>query len=609
VRGLIRRIVAGEPRGMAFITTLFVLFAVGMMLVGFVFMMRNEAFLASRTRNAAIALDLAEAGAQEGLARMSLYTIVPGTSTFNNSLAVADQQARGTSSLSPAGALNNQPCAPSTQGNSVTYQAPLTWSGQNLSIYPVCSTATFGSTSLTSGVQRTVRAYVLGSFKPGATNVIFTPQVSYNSDVRYVSGDSYSWGFINFQSNNAVICAAAASATNLPPPQVFAGTYIFWSSPIAGCGASGANTYYPYECASNSMSEVAPTNCARTATLPYHFHPMVPRAMPQDDFIAVLKAVTLPPIVTLYQATQNSGTTLISFPTPASYPAAYANKVMLVTSTTQFCVNKISNTVVPFGAGPACPNLPANLYGDPACSPAPCSNITRYLDWALIVADTTSRQASTFFQPPLCTAPCPLAGLQNGIRYIPIPPDIQPQALACKVNVNPGTNVVDYWGMPNPGCSPPITTINSGSVTFTGTKTNPESLIILNAAGDPSAVTIVGSPAPSPTVQFSCSPASYFDTYNWGQILATGDIKITTNFVFSGILFSKGNITFNADAAIWGAIFSPPVVANQQTSFLTNNNATVFCGATQVTVLNPLQMNFTQFAWQDPTQPGPSSIR
>jgi len=636
---LIRRGIAGEAEGMALITTLGVLFSVMMMLSAFVFLTRNEAFLASRSRNAAIALDLAEAGVQEAVARLSLYTVVPGAGTFNNSLT-------STSSLSPSAA--SPACPPSATANSVAFQAPLTWAGQDLSIYPVCSTASFGSTFASAAVQRTVRTYVLGTFKPGAANVIFTPQVNYQSDVRYVSGDSYSWGFINFQSNNAVICAAGATATNLPPPQVFAGTYVFWSSPVAGCGASGANMFYQYECASNSMTEVAPTPCARTTTLPYHFHPMVPRAMPQADFITMLNAA-LPSGIFIKQATQNG--VGVGFTTPAAvrpgapgcstgpnlyncYPntvnggVAALDKVWLITAegtgvppNYQFCVNATVGTVVPYPGSGACPNPPANLYGDPpppaqggpACPPgvAQCSSMARYIDWGLVQADINkpNSPATTFFQPPMCTMPCPFPGLQNGIRYIAQPMTINVQALACKTNVNPGTNVVDYWGAPNPGCSAPITTVNAGTVTFTGTKSNPESLIILNR--DPvtqatSPVQIIGSPAPSPTVQFNCSPKSYFDGYNWGQILATGDLTITTNLVFSGILYAQGNITFNADAAIWGAILSPPPPgATSQTQFLTSNNATVFCGATQVTVLNPLQMNFSQFAWQDPT-PAPT---
>lgn len=610
--GRIRQLVSGTPHGMAFITTLFVLFSVGMMLVGFVFMTRNEAFLATRSRNSAIAMDLAEAGAQEGLARMSLYTIVPGTSTFTNSLA-------STSSLSPTGTLSSQPCAPSTAAQSVTYQAPLIWAGVNLSIYPVCSTATFGSTFLSAGSQRTVRAYVLGSFKPGASNVIYTPQVNYQSDVRAVSGDSYGWGFINFQSNNAVICSGSATATNLSPPQVFAGTYIWWDSPVGGCGSSGANKYYPYECANNSMSEVAPTPCARTATLPYHFHPMVPRSMPQADFLTILNAsaASLSTAgVSITQATQNAVGVPFTTPTavrpscstPPCYTSSTVDKVMLVNATGQFCVNSAAGTVGAYVSG-FCLNAPATLYGEvtPCVLPAgvsSCSSITRYLDWGLVQADTTARSATTFFQPPMCSAPCPASGYQNGVRYIPPPLTIDVQSLACRQNVNPGTNVVDWWGAGNnPGCSGPgITVHNAASETFTGTKSNPESLIVLNA-GAGNAVQILGSPSPSPTVQFGCSPASYFDGYNWGQILATGDLTVTTNLVFSGMMYAKGNITFNADVAVWGAIYSPPQA--NPTSFLTNNNATVFCGATTVTVLNPLQMNYSQFAWQDaPLSPG-----
>jgi hypothetical protein len=587
---------AGDTRGMAFITTLFVLFSVGMMLAGFVFMTHNESFLAGRNRNTQIALGLAEAGAQEAMARLQMGAIVPGSQSFPNSLA-------GTSPLSPSGTLNNQPCPPSTQANTVTYQAPLTIGGQKLSIYPICSTATFGSTNLTAGVQRSVRLYMLATFKPGASNVIFTPQANFQADARPVSGDSYTMGSINFQSGNVPQCAAGATATNLPSPQVFAGTSIDWQSAAPGCGASGVNGPWTSECTTTSdpnYTEVAPTPCPGAGgrnNMPYNFHPLTPIGMPQADFVTVLNNVP-PPGVSIVFARQNG--VVPAYPTPATYPAPYKNDVMLINSTGQFCVNSASNLVALATGGtcpgPLAPTGPWALYGN-------STNRTRFIDWGLITADTTSGTATTFFQPAMCTAPCPNPGLQNGIRYIPLPINIDVQSKACNVNVNPGTNVVDNTSGVVLSCGAGITVINQTSVTFTGTKSNPESLIILNNPGPGSAVTISGSPTPG-ALPTSCTPYSWFDTYNWGQILATGDVTFGTSLGFAGFLYAKGNITFNSDSAVWGAIYSPQAGTGSGTSFLTLNSTTTFCGGNQISMLNPLLMNYSQYAWQDPSAPG-----
>ena len=477
------RMSIGETRGMAFITTLFVLFSVGMMLAGFVFMTHNESFLAARNRNTQIALGLADAGAQEAMQRLLLSSVVPGSQSFANSLA-------GTSPLSPSGALNNQPCPPSTQANTVPFEAPLTFGGQKLSIYPICSTASFGGTNPTTAVQRTVRLYMLASFKPGASNVIFTPQANFYSDARPVSGDSYTMSSIVFQSGNVPTCAAGTTATNLLSPEVFAGTFIDWQSASPGCGSTGVNGPWSSECTTASdpnYTEVAPTPCPGAGgrnNMPYNFHPLTPIAMPQNDFTTVLSnAAILPPGVSIQFAKQNG--VQVAYATPPSYPSAYKNDVMLINSTAQFCVNSATNVVTLASSGscpgPLAPTGPWGLYGS-------STNRTRFVDWGLITADTTSGQATTFFQPPMCTAPCPNPGLQNGVRYIPLPLNIDVQSKACNVNVNPGTNVVDNTSGVALSCGAGITVINQTSVSFTGTKSNPESLIILNNPGIGSAV-------------------------------------------------------------------------------------------------------------------------
>jgi hypothetical protein len=564
---------------MAFITTLFVLFAVGMMLIGFVYMTQNEAFLAGRSRNASIALGLAEAGIQEALARLRLFTIIPGSSSFTNSLA-------SNSPLSPASA------------NRVQFQAPISYGGQKLSIYPITSTATFGSAVSGAGVQRIVRAYVLATFKPGASNVIFTPQANFNSNAVPVSGDSYTRGSILFQSGNVPQCAAGASPTNLPSPQVFAGTTIQWNSIQVGCGVTTSTSgTYTYECGTNT-AEVAPTACPggspRDPLLPYNMHPMVPIGMPQADFITVLKQAALPPGITLVQAAQSG--TGVTYPTPTGvggYPATCgavgvcANKVILINTASpnlQFCVNSSLNAVTL----PPCVGG-AKLYGDSTLR-------TRFIDWGLIDADTASGAATTFFQAPMCTAPCPNPGYQNGVRYIPLPVTINVQSLACNQNVNPGTNVVDNTAGVALSCGAGITIHNATTETFTGTKSNPESLIILNNPGSANAVTVNPSLPPG-ALPAACTPYSWFDSYNWGQILSTGDITVNSSLAFSGFIYTQGNLTFNSDTALWGAVYSTA----GSSSFLTLNSTTTFCGGSQISMLNPLQMNYSQYAWQDPT--------
>jgi hypothetical protein len=132
---------------------------------------------------------------------------------------------------------------------------------------------------------------------------------------------------------------------------------------------------------------------------------------------------------------------------------------------------------------------------------------------------------------------------------------------------------------------------------FNGTKLNPESLIVLNKTAG--AVTISPSLPPS-ALPGGCSPYSWFDNYNWGQILATGNLTVNSSFAFTGFLYTQGNLIFNSDTAVWGALYS--TAGNSQ--FLTLNSTTTFCGGSQISMLNPLQMNFSQYAWQDPTTAG-----
>jgi Tfp pilus assembly protein PilX len=72
---------------MVLLTVMFVLFAVGMMLFGFMFLTQSALEFATLNRDSTVALGLAEAGAQESLARLAMAGAVPGTTAFINSLA------------------------------------------------------------------------------------------------------------------------------------------------------------------------------------------------------------------------------------------------------------------------------------------------------------------------------------------------------------------------------------------------------------------------------------------------------------------------------------------------------------------------------------------
>lgn len=401
----------------------------------------------------------------------------------------------------------------------------------------------------------------------GTISAMVAQGMNFQSNATFVSGDSYAQVSIVYQSDKVPQCSAAATTTNLPSPQVLAGTTITWMAPQPGCGSMGASGFFPGDdCASDtSLSEVAPTACegagGRFQNLPYHFHPMVPVAMPQEDFIAALTAA-LPPLIRLAQATQNR--TGVIYPTPEAYPKPYANKVMLIIAREQFCVTARPASVVP-AIGGACPSRGAHRYGDSSGA------TIRYIDWGLITADTSGGRPTTFFQEPKCAAPCPFQGLQNGIRYIPMPPAIDVHAIACETHFKPGVNVVNTIDGSLLPCPRNITLHKTTVETFVGTKYNPESLIILNPNPPIGTVTIRGVLVPG-RIPGSCRP-SLFDAFHWGQILSTGDIIFDSPFVFVGFLYAKGTIVFNSDAAIWGRVYSL-----SYSSYSTLNSTVTFCG-------------------------------
>jgi hypothetical protein len=217
------------------------------------------------------------------------------------------------------------------------------------------------------------------------------------------------------------------------------------------------------------------------------------------------------------------------------------------------------------------------------------------MDWGLISDDNTRGQATTFYETPSCTAPCAFSGNQNGIRYVPLMPTMNVTAAACTQNVNPGTNVFDQINTGDGiNCSSPVSTINNTTVTFTGTKSNPESLVIDNAGG--ATVTIVGSLSGNSTL--NCSNTN-FDNYNWGMILATGNISLQGNFVFKGFIYSPGNVDTSGTVIIQGGVFSndDPGLSSQVNNV--DPSGTVdFCAGTGF-LLNPQFYTFSQIAWED----------
>jgi hypothetical protein len=217
----------------------------------------------------------------------------------------------------------------------------------------------------------------------------------------------------------------------------------------------------------------------------------------------------------------------------------------------------------------------------------------RYLDWGLVQDDLTRGAAQTFFQAPLCSAPCANAGNQNGVRYIPLVPSINVLAIACNQNVNPGINAFYDTTADGKTCANPPTV--AGSTTFTGTKSNPEFLVIDNGPPGSGTVQIFGSINGGNT---GCSTP--FDNYNWGVIMATGDLDLQANLKFSGYIYTPGNVYSHGNVAVNGGIFSvndPGSAAqvNQVDDLGTVN----FCGGQGTTPLSPQFYTFTTISWQD----------
>lgn len=576
-----------DSRGVAFITVLYVVFALGMMLFAFAFLSQNEVGFAAYNRNSTIALGLAEAGAQEAVNRVKAFGVTLGplpagspcpraaVNAFSNSLA--------------AGAPGQGAGGTVVYGNLFQSEP---------SVFPVLSCATFG------GAQRWVRVLVRATTKTGFGRIILGPQVTFQGNAQPVAGDTYSQTSIVFQQySKSPPPASGATATNLLSPQVLGGTTI-------GVRAGGPGTY-TYECANGSLTEVAPTPCpggGRSSGLPVNWHPMTPAGMKSADFNTVVQQwVTNPSQIRGYgisvtQATQNgAGVTY----TPVSYRPAYWSigaqnyngQVLLVTASQPFCVNSTAGQVQQAsGNPPVCPGG-YTYYGSNVSG---TNYTTRYVDWGLVQDDLTRQNPTTFFAAPTCTSCVNNGpdGNQNGVRYIPLAPVLNVLAQACTQNVNPGLNVFDNAiGDPSaPTCTnPPTQTISSTNVTFTGTQNNPEFLVIDNGPPNGTVVHINGSP------QGPGSCSSNFASYNWGVIMATGDIDLTANMVFSGFIYTPGNVISHGTVVVNGGIFAAGTQSNASQVNQVDTFGTVnFCtGSSSIVVLSPTFYNFSQVSWQD----------
>ncbi len=592
-----------DSRGMALITTAFVVFAVGMMLFGFIFLNQSEVSFAAFNRNGTQALGLAEAGIQEAINRLNTFGTTlgstpsgspcPGTAfnAFTNSLASSTSGGAGT----------------------VTYQLALQ---SNSAVFPIMSCATF------AGVQRVVRIFERATYTAGFGNVIFGPQVAFSGDASPSTGDAYAQQNVSFaQYQKSPLCASGATAANLVSPQVMAGTTVAAGSgpnQTPPCGSPTNAGSYNTECASGSTTEVAPTPCPGGGravnggnTIPVNWHPMTPIGMSSTDFNTVVSqcyaggcAVT-GGTVTIQQATQNAVGVPYSLYAPASYTPAYWSapatsptngKVELAVATAPFCL-LASPASIQSPSGGTC-SSGYTYYGVSGAT-------TRYLDWGLVSDDLSRSIAQTFFQAPTCsTCNGGLAnGLQNGIRYIALLPTINVvgppgSGQACAQNVSPGTNVFDKV---NSGdgitcTSPPTTTISSTNVTFSGTKSSQEALVIDNK--NFGTVSLNGSIAGNSTL--TCGNTN-FDNYNWGLILATGDIDLQANFVFTGLIYTPGNITSHGNVLIRGGVFSPGVQGSSSSVNLVDSLGTAnFCSSSQDTLtLSKLFFSFSFVSWQD----------
>jgi hypothetical protein len=595
----VRRKAAAGEHGTALITALIMLMVLGVFLLGFQSINRNELAFAGYSRNSTLAFSLAEAGEQEGIKRLSLFGAVPGTTCFANSMTSGAVCSGSTSS-------------PNT--NTVAYQSPL--SSNNL-IFPILSLASY------NGGTRAVRIFYQAVFKAGFANAIIGPQVTFSGNASPITGDAYGQTSVSFaQYQKAPLCASGATATNLTGPQIMAGTTVVIGNgpaqtPPCGSPTNAVGTFTS-ECAgAGATTEVAPTPCpggraldtTSSYALPVNWHPATPVAMNSADFTTIVTAGSLPAGVSVVTATQNGAN--VTYTSAGTYTPTYwspggSGPVKMVVATAPFCINPSSHqiqAVSPPITGSCSPSW--TYYGNQVGGTA---YTVRFVDWGLVTDDLSRSTAQTFFQPPSCTT-CNGGspnGLQNGIRYVPMVPTLWGGAgqstfaqFACARNVPPpGTNVFDQV---NAGdgitCALPTSLINTTNGTFSGTKSALESLVIDNAGF--SQVQLNGSVAGNSTL--NCTNTN-FDNYNWGIIMATGDIDLQANFVFTGFIYTPGNVTSHGTVLIRGGVFSSNSGSSSGQVNQVDSLGTVnFCGGSNTVPMSPLFYTFAPVAgtWQD----------
>ena len=573
-------------RGSALITALIMLTVMGLFLIGFQAINQNELIFAGYSRNSTLALNVAEAGVQEGIKRLNTLGAVPGATCFVNSMT------------SGASCLGSSTSNPNT--NTVVYQATFTG---NPNLFPILSLAT------TNGATRAVRILEQAVYKSGFGTVIFGPQIQFQGDTSPTTGDTYSGSSLEFQTyGKSPQPGTGATATNLISPQVMAGSWI----DTKGSGPG----HFPLECSNgyaSQMTDVPPTNCPRGAN-PVNWHPATPIGMPSTDFNAVVTECYASPCslggsdtLSVQQATQTQpggAVTPVTYtPAPGGYTPTYWSgatsgtnkKVMLVVATTAFCVRSSPAAVTDPSGGNCPPGYTQAPYGvvnpnSGNCTTiSPASTCTRYLDWGLVSDDLNrGTTTTTFYQPATCST-CAGGGPngnQNGIRYIPIVPSINALTIACQVNM-PSPGFSAFYNTTSDGltCANPPT--QTGSGTFTGTQARPEFLVIDDGVPGGAPVTISSSGSAS-----GCS--DNFASANWGVIVATGDLNLQ-NFTFNGFIYTQGNVYSHGHVLVRGGIFSSQSSQDQIDTLGTLQ----FCGGAAIMPLTPQFYTFTMVTWQD----------
>jgi hypothetical protein len=592
------RHVPGE-RGSALISALLMLTVMGFFLFGFETINQNELLFAGYSRNSTVAFNLAEAGAQEAVARLAM-TGAPlgGTSSFTNSLAAATAGASGT----------------------VAYQASLASNG---SIFPILSTATY------SNATRKVRLLANIVFKPGFGDISSSASFNTPGSMFASTSDAYTISVAVLNSPaSAPQCVSGTTATNLLSPQMLAGAWMqlghgsFTSSYCTPTTYASGGTF-TYECASGSLTEVAPTGCARATdghageTVPVNWHPMTPIGMDSTSFTTLVTWMAANPTtaasygLSMAQATQNG--TGVTYTSAGTYTPSYWHtipstngKVELVVATQPVCIDTASNSAS-LPAGGTC----SSGYVFIGCK-ANCANANatvRYLDWGLVQDDLSRAQATTFFQPGPTGCTGSACGLQNGIRYIPLFPFLwndlaQFAQIACGDNIV-GANVFDRAVADGVSCGSPTTTVSCTSCTFTGTQSSPESLVIDNGKtpyGTPQSrgtnVTIKPDAAHTPaSSQLNCG--ANFANWSWGNIIASGDLTFNTNMIFTGFVYTTGSVSVPSGNVIFrGGVYAVNILGTTEDTDVTDPLQN--CGGSDIPfALNPSFTSTRVLSWED----------